>query len=93
MNKSELIKQNNAAILKCMKDHNCTQTELAKAFGLKLQSVRQWFEGDMSTTRLQAIADYLGVSLPELLGDTTPENDKSEIITFQGKRYKITPLD
>lgn len=91
MDKSEQIEKNNDAIKKCLKAHNVTQTELAKAFGIALQSVAKWLQGDMSLTRAQTIASYLNVSLPELLGDT--QNEESEIITFQGKRYKITPLD
>ena len=91
MDRSEQIKQNNDAIKKCLKAHNCTQTELAQKLGIKLQSVTKWLQGDMSLSRAQEIAKYLNISISELIGEDKADN--SEIITFQGKRYKITPLD
>ena len=90
MEKKERIIANNDAIRKCMKDHKCTLTDLAGAVGVTKSTVAQWFYGDMSLTRVQVIANYLGVSLSVLLGETSEEG---EIIEYKGKRYKIVELD
>lgn len=90
MEKEERINANNEAIRKCIKSHKCTITDLAAAAGVTKSTISQWFYGDMSLTRAQTIAEYLGVSLSVLLGEASEEG---EIIEYKGKRYKIIELD
>lgn len=90
MEKKERIIKNNEAIRKCMKTHKCTLTDLAGAVGVTKSTIAQWFYGDMSLTRAQSIAEYLGVSLSVLLGETSEDG---EIIEYKGQRYKIIELD
>ena len=92
MDKQDKIKSNNDAIRNCIKKHNITLTDIAKASGISKAGVGHWFDGDMSLSRAILIADYIGVSLDELTGRES-KVDESEVITFHGKHYRITPLD
>lgn len=93
MRKESIITANSENIKKCLKIHGCSQTELANALGVTLQSVNKWWKGDIPLTKLQDIAEYLGVTVSELIGEKEPEQQQGDIITIQGKRYLITALD
>lgn len=91
-----MIIANSENIKRCLKMHGCSQTELANALGVTLQSVNKWWKGDIPLTKLQDIAEYLGVSVSELIGEKEPEQQtECDTVTIQGKKYKVafTPID
>ena len=85
MNEEE--RQNLAAILKNLQA-NLTQRQFAKILGISAFAMRSWIECEAVPTRenLEKIADYMGITLDQLLGKlraqetvaSTPNYTKAE---------------
>lgn len=93
MDKNKQIATNNANFKKCLKRHNCTIKELANIYGVSITAVSHWFDGDMSFTKVQSIAEYLGITLDELACGGETEQQQGDIITIQGRKYKVIPIE
>lgn len=96
MDKQKQILINNSNIKKCLKRYNCTLKELANTYGVSITAVSHWFDGDMSLTRAQSIAEYLDITIDELINGEKPEpQTECDTVTIQGKKYKVTftPID
>ena len=74
-------------ILRCRREKNLTQEELAAALGVSPQSISNWEHGGYPDIELlPSIANYFGITVDELIG-----NDKisveEDIAAFPGKYY------
>lgn len=67
-----------------LNDSGHTQTELAHYLGIKSQTVSHWINGRATPTfdKLEPIAHFFHLSVPELLGDTPPGDIPSPSLVF-----------
>lgn len=60
------------------KERNTTMTAIERECGLGISSIRKWDDHSPSLTKVMAVADALGASVADLIGDQqkkpTPEN-------------------
>lgn len=73
-----------------LKARDMSQSELARRLGLKHQAVNQWAgdRGRPSLKRLEEIADVLGVSVAELLGDADAAPEGRPGVITPGARFE-----
>lgn len=76
-------------ILRCRREKNLTQEELASALGVSPQSISNWEHGGYPDIELlPSIANYFGITVDELIG-----NDKisveADIASFPQKYYAV----
>lgn len=73
-----------------LKARDMSQTALAKRLGLKHQAVNQWANdrGRPSVQRLQEIADVLGLTVSELLGDAEAAPAGRPGVVTPGARFE-----
>ena len=57
-------------ILRCRREKNLTQEELASALGVSPQSISNWEHGGyLDIELLPSIANYFGITVDELIGN------------------------
>lgn len=75
MNDKEQSNLNNEKIKACIKGKGYKLMDVAEALGISKSNLTNTLNGDMSLSRAQKIADFLGCSLDELLGGDSNHSD------------------
>ena len=79
-----IAEYNNTNIRNAIKARGYKLSDVAKGVGVDKTAITQYLSGDMSLTKAQSIAKFLGCSLDELLG-----NSQSFVCPYCGKPLKI----
>ena len=74
-----------------MKEKGIGVTELAKSLNVNRQTIYYYIKQDDRNpiSQLQKIADALKVSIPELLGESSQEDQNTITCTNCGKKFKM----
>ena len=72
----KIAEYNNLNIRNAIKARGYKLIDVAKGIGVDKASLTQYLDGDMSLTKCQSIARFLGCSLDELLGG----NEKKALV-------------
>jgi len=77
-------------ILRCRRERNLTQEELAAALGVSPQSISNWEHGGYPDIELlPSIANYFGITVDELIGNDRISVEE-DIASFPRKYYAVT---
>ncbi|MBR5906129.1 MAG: helix-turn-helix transcriptional regulator [Bacteroidales bacterium] len=78
-------------VLQLLKERGMRMADLATKLGMDQSNLKKGLEGNPTLSRLQDIADALGVPIQELFPEVPP-TDPAGILTLGSQRFAIVPL-